>query len=295
MGETATHGKVTRLASSNCLLGEGPLWLLEHQQLVFVDIIAKRLLRWSQKKGLSEVALSRRVGSVAHGENGRLLAASERGLFALDPESGEMSSIGHDQIIGPDNLMNDGKCDRQGRFVFGSKSLNETDSSGRLMSFNGKTVRRWQSGMVMNGPAFSPDGKTIYFADSPTRKIFCAPYDTKTGDLGAAEVFVTLAEDAGYPDGMSVDATGHLWNAHWDGWRISRYAPDGTLVEEIEMPVSRPTSLAFGGADMKTLFITSARTGRAEEAANPEPAAGDLFVMETDITGLAEPDFRGSL
>lgn len=295
MGQTATHGKVTRLASSNCLLGEGPLWLAGRRQLVFVDIIGKRLLRWSPEKGLSEVALSRRVGSVVPGENGRLLAASERGLFALDPESGEMSSIGHDEIIGPDNLMNDGKCDRQGRFVFGSKALSEADSSGRLMSFDGTSIKMWQSGMVMNGPAFSPDGKRIYFADSPTRKIFYAPYDTKTGDVGSAQVFVTLAGDAGYPDGMSVDATGHLWNAHWDGWRISRYAPDGTLVEEIEMPVSRPTSLAFGGADMKTLFITSARTGRAQDPENTEPGAGDLFAMETGITGLVEPGFGGSL
>ena len=287
--------KVKKLASSNCLLGEGPLWLAGLQQLVFVDIIGKRLLRWSQSTGLSEVSLPQRIGSLVAGKAGKFLAASERGLFALEPKTGMLSSIGYDEIIDPDNLMNDGKCDRQGRFVFGSKDLNETDKSGRLMGFDGNSVKMWQSGAVLNGPAFSPDGTRIYFADSPSRKIFCAPYDIESGEVGAAEIFVTLKKDTGYPDGMSVDATGHLWNAHWDGWRLSRYAPDGTLVAEIEMPISRPTSLAFGGPDMKTLFVTSAQTGRARDLPNTEPGAGDLFAIETEITGLAEPNFLGEL
>ena len=287
--------KITHVAHSNCLLGEGPVWMAERGELVFVDIIGRKLMAWSPQGGLRKADTKLMVGSFARLKDGRLLAAAGRGLYLLDPLTGALTSLGRDELIGPDNLMNDGKCDRSGAFVFGSKDVNEKEPSGCLMHFSGAQVRQWNPGIVLNGPAFSPDGARIYFADSPTRRIFTATWDTETGTAGSLEVFATLSDGAGFPDGMTIDSAGGLWNAHWDGWRISRYHPNGCLDMEIDMPVARPTSVAFGGPDMKTLFITSARIGRADEPVPEGELDGDLFSVETGFTGLPEPAFAGAL
>ncbi len=295
MSKSVAQGRVEPIANSSCALGEGPVWIAEENRLAFVDIIGRRLLFWHAAKELEEVSLNQRVGGFVTTTRGLFLAASERGLFVLNPANGDLLNIGHDRLIGPENLMNDTKCDRQGRLVFGSKALSEAEETGALMSFDGHRVRAWQPGTVLNGPAFSPDGARIYFADSPTRKILTADYNPETGDIGKPEVFVVLPADAGYPDGMSVDCEGCLWNAHWDGWRLSRYSPEGVLLEEIPVPVARPTSIAFGGGDLKTLFITSAKKGRAEDRADEAELAGDLFSVQLNIAGLPETPFRGAL
>ena len=287
--------KVTQIGLSNCLLGEGPVWMETRQELVFVDIIGRRLLTWHRRNGLKDIRLDMMVGSFCKLPDGRFLAAANRGLFILDRDTGSLSSIGNDRLIGAENLMNDGKCDRSGRFVFGSKALNERAGSGKMMVFDGMKIHSWQAGIVMNGPAFDPDGTRIYFADSPTKNIFAAPYDPETGIAGPARTFATLQPDAGYPDGMTVDSEGGLWNAHWDGWRISRYLPDGTLDLEIPMPVAKPTSMAFGGADMRTLFVTSAKIGKAGDPVPEGGQNGNLFAIETDFTGIPEPVFSGTL
>jgi sugar lactone lactonase YvrE len=284
--------KAKHLTASKCVLGEGPLWNPAREELAFVDIIGRRLLFWHADSGLREVALGQRVGAICAHEDGGFLAASERGLFRLDAETGAFADIGQDDIIPDTALMNDGKCDRQGRFVFGSKALSESEPLGRLMGYDGSALRRWGHGIVMNGPAFSPDGTRIYFADSPTRVIFTATWDLAAGELGKVAEFARLEADAGYPDGMTVDSEGCLWNAHWDGWRITRYRPDGTVEREIPVPVPRPTSVAFGGSDMKTLFITSARKGTDTDPGVSEPGSGDLFSVDTGVAGLVEPVFR---
>jgi len=288
MNKTVNH-----LCSCQCVLGEGPLWLEEKQALVFLDIIGKKLLFWHDKEGLISIPLSRKVGSIATITEDRFLAASEQGLFELDANTGFLKSIGYDQIVSKDALMNDGKADRNGRFVFGSKSQNEVDNIGALMGFNNKISELWPGGIVLNGPAFSLDGKRIYFADSPSRNIYTAKYDPKNIKIGTPDIFTTLPADDGYPDGMTIDSEGYLWNAQWDGWCISRYHPNGTRVETIEMPVSRPTSMAFGGPDLKTLYVTSAKKGLEQNISAKEKMAGDLFSIELDVAGVVETNLKG--
>lgn len=284
---------VDHLAACNCLLGEGPVWLAKRQELVFVDILGKSLLFWNAEAGLRHLSLTQKVGSFVRWTSSGFLAASARGLFHLDMETGAFSDIGKSRVIPEGTLMNDGKCDRGGRFVFGSKDVNETDQIGKLMSFSGDPIKHLAAACILNGPAFSPQGDRIYYADSPTRNIFVADYDAATGAILHPEVFATIPEKSGYPDGMTVDSEGYLWNAQWDGWCISRYHPDGTKTDEIEMPVSRPTSVAFGGADMKTMFITSARQGTETGPMATEPGAGDLFSVTLEIAGLQEQEFSG--
>lgn len=287
-------GDVRVLAAAQCVLGEGPVWRPDHADLLFTDIIGRQLLRWSVRDGLTKQPLDGRLGAFARRNKGGVLAIMERGIYVLD-EMGQRHGLDFDAAIPETALMNDGKCDRQGRFVFGSKALNETDPIGTMMRFDGSAPVVLRDGFVVfNGPAFSPKGDRIYFADSPSRRIQTAAYDTERGILGAVEVFATLDKDTGYPDGMTVDGEGGLWNAHWDGWRITRYRPDGAIDLQIETPVSRPTSLAFGGGDMRTLFITSAKKGRDDAPPATEPHAGDLLCIDTPFQGLAEPAFAGN-
>lgn len=286
---------VRHIAVSDCQLGESPVWLAHRQELAFVDILGKTLLFWGAESGLRRHPLQQKVGCIVALRDGDFLAASERGLFRLHASDGRLGAIGHSQIIAQDTLMNDGKCDPSGRFVFGSKDLYEAAPTGTLMCFDGTAVHSHLPVRILNGPAFSPDGTRIYFADSPTRKIFAAPYDVASGTIGTPQTFATLPDGGGFPDGMTVDSDGCLWNAHWDGWCVARYSPQGTLLDRIEMPVSRPSSLAFGGPGLDTLFVTSAKRGTEAAAIATEPGAGDLFAITGAARGLREPMFSGEL
>jgi sugar lactone lactonase YvrE len=284
---------VSHVAASRCRLGEGPLWIADREELLFVDILGNEVLVWHETRGLTRHAMDRRVTCVVRDGAGGLLAAADRGVFALSPDSFELSGIGLDHVSPEGTLTNDGKCDRQGRLVFGSKDLKEKERIGRRLVLEGSKIADFGPVCIFNGPAFSPAGDRIYFADSPTRVIETASYDKATGTVGKPEPFVTLKGDEGYPDGMTVDAEGCLWNARWDGFAIARYAPDGRLLEEIAMPVSRPTSLAFGGRNLDTLFVTSAQQGTQDGPVAAEPQAGDLFRLSPGVKGLAETPFGG--
>lgn len=284
---------VSHVAASRCRLGEGPLWIADREELLFVDILGNEVLVWHETRGLTRHAMDRRVTCVVRDSAGGLLAAADRGVFALSPDGFELSGIGLDHVSPEGTLTNDGKCDRQGRLVFGSKDLKEKERIGRRLVLEGSKIADFGPVCIFNGPAFSPAGDRIYFADSPTRVIETASYDKATGTVGKPEPFVTLKGDEGYPDGMTVDAEGCLWNARWDGFAIARYAPDGRLLEEIAVPVSRPTSLAFGGRNLDTLFVTSAQQGTQDGPVAAEPQAGDLFRLSPGVKGLAETPFGG--
>lgn len=286
-----------RIAAAGCELGEGPVWRPEQGDLLFTDIIGRAILRWRPDAPLQRVALGRRLGAFAPcRDSDALLAVSERAVMRLhvdfDSGAARWESLGVDAAIDADQIMNDGCCDAAGLFVFGSKALNESDAVGSMMRYGPDGLETLQGGfIVFNGPAFDPERTRVYYADTPSRRIMTARYDSATGAMGEAEVFAELAPEAGYPDGMTVDVEGCLWNAHWDGWRITRYRPDGSVERVIEAPVSRPTSLAFGGADLKTLFVTSARRGRDDAPPASEAGAGDLYAIALDVAGRPEPRF----
>jgi sugar lactone lactonase YvrE len=201
----------------------------------------------------------------------------------------------HPEADLPGNWFNDCKCDRQGRLWTGSADRGEKDPTGNLYVIDaGLGVRKVDSGIICsNGPAFSPDGKISYFCDSYARRIFRYDVDPGSGEVGPRRAFATVPDDAGYPDGMTVDSEGFLWNAHWDGWRVTRYAPDGRIDRAIKLPVPRPTAPAFGGEDLKTLYITSASGGLSDAQLKEAPLSGSLFACEPGARGVAEPSFAG--
>ena len=145
--------------------------------------------------------------------------------------------------------------------------------------------------ILSNGLGWSPDDRTMYFTDFGRRVIYAYDFDADTGAVSKRRPFIEIPQDAGFPDGMTIDAEGCLWVAHWDGWRVTRYGPDGKPRQTIRMPVKRPTSCTFGGPDLSILYVTSARMGLTEAELAAAPLSGSVFAIRTDTVGLAEPKF----
>ncbi|MFD2205270.1 SMP-30/gluconolactonase/LRE family protein [Kiloniella antarctica] len=281
--------KIEKIWIGPALLGESPLWDHRENCLYWLDIENALLYRQNgDGSNQGAISLPAPAGSIALWQEGGLIAALGQGLSHIDTKSGIVTplvpSLEIDQC-----LMNDGKADRAGNFIFGAKHLLESSAiAGSWRYQAGEIIQGNQKFVVFNGPAFSPKGDRIYFADSPSQKIMTATYSPDDGITSRPEIFTQLSEDDGYPDGMTVDQEGCLWNAQWDGWGLTRYRPDGTVERKIDMPVRRPTSLCFGGADFKTLFITSASTRITPEELAQNPDAGALFKIDLDIAGIAE-------
>ena len=197
--------------------------------------------------------------------------------------------------MAPSTILNDGGVDREGRFVFGSKHTDHTEPRAAMFSFGGGAGLREVHApfTIFNGPAFSLGGDRIYFADTLEGCIFRAPYDSATGRMGEPEVFVRIPAAAGYPDGMAVDAEDCLWNAHWDGWRLTRYRADGSAERVVEVPVRRPTALCFGGVGLTTVFVTSAAPDEGVPTRKGDGIFdGDVVSFRADVPGRVEPPVR---
>lgn len=286
---------IQKIWEGPALLGESPLWDHRTGFLYWVDIENSKLYwrkvdGWQKIDGsdYSSMDLPAPVGSIALSHDGGLIAAMGQGLFLIAPNLGTVTPIAPE--LADDNcLMNDGKADRAGNFIFGAKHLREcAPVAGSWRYQSGQISPLEQKFIVFNGPAFSPAGDRIYFANSPTQQIMTASYSPTEGITSQPEVFVQLTGKDGYPDGMTVDSEGYLWNAQWDGWAITRYRPDGIIDQKIDMPVQRPTSLCFGGEDLKTLFVTSASTRLSPKELAENPDAGALFQLDVPVAGLPE-------
>jgi sugar lactone lactonase YvrE len=189
--------------------------------------------------------------------------------------------------------FNDGKVDRQGRFWAGTMTEDEDTSSLYRLDAD-HTVHTMESGvMIANGLGWSPDQKRMYFTDSPRRLICVYDYDAASGNIENRRVFVEVPEVEGVPDGLTIDVEGCIWSAHWGGWKVTRYDPQGKVMEVIQMPVEFPTSCFFGGPDLSTLFITSARVTLDEAGRQAQPLAGDVFQVATDTKGFPAVKYQG--
>src|SRR5882672_2031622 len=291
-------------ASATCVLeirsnlGEGPLWHAGERRLYWLDLVRPGVYRFDPASGRNEqlqADIGTYVGGLVFRQSGGWIVVKEDGISAVDPVSGRRQVLLHPEADLPGNWFNDCKCDRLGRLWTGSADRKEQDPTGNLYVIDARLgVRKVDSGIICaNGPAFSPDGRTAYFADSFARKIFRYDIDPATGAVGPRSTFVTVPDEAGVPDGMTVDTEGFLWNAQWDGWRVTRYAPDGRIDRVIRLPVPRPTAPAFGGEDLKTLYITSASNGLSDAQLKEAPLSGSLFACEPGVRGVAEPGFAG--
>ena len=278
-------------------LGEEPAWSVDEQKLFWIDIEKSELWRYDPETGDTKVwKTPERVGSFAFREEGGLIVAFESGLAFYYPENGDIEKI---QDIEPDlatTRMNDGRCDRQGRFIVGG--MDESDNGEAISNVyrvdNDLGVHKIISGVACaNSTCFSPDGQVMYFADTPTGEIWAYDYDTNTGAIANKRVFTDFSDQPGIPDGSIVDAEGFLWNAQWNGYRVIRYRPDGSVDRVIDIPVMNPTCVTFGGKDLDVLYVTTARYLMTPEQIEAEPLSGGLFAVKVDVKGLNEPKFCG--
>lgn len=271
-------------------LGEGPIWARATKRLYWFDI-KQALLYWGEPDtGTSgSWPLPCRASAAAIRETGGLLLATEHGLADFDTETGAFT-VRRPLDAAPGFRSNDGKIDVKGRFWWGTMDDNGGERPGALYRYDpNETLEQVVDDIhIVNTVSCSPDGRTYYLADSRRGVIWAFDMD-EAGRLSNRRVFV---ETEG-PDGSAVDADGHLWNAQWGAWRIVRYAPDGSVDRVVEVPVEQPSSCAFGGPDMTTLFVTTAREDLSEEALARQPAAGSVLAFETGVRGLELPRFAG--
>lgn len=278
------------------LLGEGVQW--NHQDGCFwwTDIHSAKLYRYHlASKKLSQWDLPEKLGCFAFAKNdSRLLTAFASGFAWFDVETGTLEWIAKPETHLIGNRSNDGRCDRQGRFWMGTirEQQNTPDQCASLYSLKADgSVSKHLTGLhISNALCWSPDSRKLYHADSPTHSIRVYDFDARTGELTNAKIFAQT-EPGIEPDGACVDAEGFIWNAQWGGSRVVRYAPDGNKNLVLDMPVSQATCVAFGGQNLNLLAVTSARIGLSDEALLQQPHAGNLFIFETDFTGLPESRF----
>ena len=290
---------VSCVLAADDLLGEGPVWSERQGALYWVDIKRPALRRWTPGTGTGAVTdwpLPADVGSFALRTRGGAVVALRTGLHLLDLDSGALTAVCDPEEGRPENRFNDGKCDRRGRFWAGTMRDDESAPDGSLYRLDADhSCTRVLSGIICsNGLGWSPDGTTMYYTDTWTRRIDAVEFDPDTGALGARRVFARDdVPGEGVPDGLTVDSEGGVWSAKWDGWRVVRYAPDGSVDRVVPMPVQRPTSVAFGGPDLGTLYVTSARIGLDPAALRQAPRSGGLFALDPGVRGLPEPEYAG--
>lgn len=275
------------------MLGEGPTWVAEEGALFWLDIKSNAIHRFDPETSDRRSWTNQRtVSCLAWRKSGGFVAATREGFGFLDLESGSFEPIIDPEPERPGNRMNDGKCDAAGRFWAGSMDDGETEVTGALYRLdpNGNVQRMDDDYGITNGPAFSPDGLTLYHTSTLDRTIYS--FDLASdGALSRKRTFVRIPEDAGYPDGMTVDAAGGVWVAHFGGHRLTRFLPDGSVDQVVAMPVANVTSCAFGGRNLDTLFVTTARKGLRPEEIEQQPLAGGLFAVRVGVQGLPPGEF----
>ncbi len=285
------------VAQTRSLLGEGPTWSPRDSALYWVDILTPSVHCYDNQKGVdTEVKVGSMVSVAIPKATGGLLVATPGGLMTLDLDSKNLSFFCHPESDRPGNRYNDGKCDRMGRLWIGTLDMGTAANRGNLFRVDADgTWKKMDSGFtVANGLGWSPDNKRMYFADSPRRTIYVYDFDLLAGTVSNRRPFITLDAGDGTPDGMTVDEDGCLWIAIWDAWRVSRYSPDGQEMLRIKMPIPRPTSCCFGGANLDTLYITSASVRLNEAALAAAPLSGSLFSIRIPgVRGLPETTFAG--
>jgi sugar lactone lactonase YvrE len=281
-------------------LGECPQWSVEEQALYFVDIKGKALHRFKPVTGKHSTKLMpEEIACLGFRKGGGFIAAFRSGLWLLDARGNRLEKLADNPEDQRSSRFNDGRVDPAGRFLAGTIDEPKDGGKAHLYRYDRRGLNVLASGLLTsNGVAFSPDGRTLYHSDTPTFTVWRYAYDPATGEATNRTLFVRLEpseSDRGRPDGATVDAEGCYWTALFEGGRIQRYAPDGRLLAEYPVPARCPTMVAFGGPDLKTLFVTSARTGRSEEELAALPHSGSLFSMPVEVPGRPEYFFDPSI
>lgn len=290
MGES-----VTRAVACGNLLGEVPVWDVREAALYWVDIENCLLQRFSPARGTvdSWTAPERLAGFALRADAPGIIGAFESGIGFWTPGDAAIDWIARPEADRPHTIFNEGKVDRAGRFWAGSKDERLRDKSGGLYRVDTDlSVTRMVDGVgIANFFAWSLGDDRFWMADSLDGQISVFDYDHGSGAIANRRMFADFSASDFTPDGGTIDAEGYLWVAVWGGWKVVRLSPDGRVDRTVAMPVSQPTSCMFGGLDLATLYVTSARWGLSEAALADQPMAGDVFALDVGVRGLAEPRF----
>ena len=279
-----------------CKLGESAVWRTDSNEFAFVDIDDGDVhwLNVEHPLVAGTINLGGWVSAALPASDGRLLVTAKRGVGLLETETN-----GFDVLYSSDDHLvshryNDAKCDRDGRLLVGTMSLTSPRTpTGRLYQMDGAERTLVMEGLrTPNAICFSPDGSVMYICDTADGVIWRLPYDGANGAIGKKEVFAAVDIAPGKPDGATVDAEGCVWSARYNGGSIVRITPDGRVDQIIELPVTQITSCAFGGRNLDTLFITTARQNLDADVLRQQPLAGSIFAAKPEVGGIAESPFK---
>ncbi len=283
------------LLETQCTLGEGAIWNDRQQVLHFVDILGEQVYTYDPVSGLYEHAPTwSKVGTVVPVEGGGLLLATHAGIATLEPETGVFEWLAN-PLRDPAIRFNDGKCDPSGRFWIGSMAMDDRKEAGALyrMDADGSITQMLDGISISNGLVWSADRTSFYYIDTPTHRVDVFDYDDASGAINNRRTAFTIPEDAGDPDGMTIDSAGGLWIAMWGGGSVNCYDPqNGALLHKVEVPAPHVTSCAFGGEHLDTLYITTARDGLSAEQLERWPQSGNVFSARVGVEGVKAGYFR---
>jgi sugar lactone lactonase YvrE len=290
--DAMTRPEVTAWPLEPGHLSEGPRWHAERQELLWVDILGKRLHRATltadgRPDQVRTTTLDRHVGVAAPVAAGGYVLAAGQGFLFVDTDDA-VHELAQPEAGNADVRMNDGACDPQGRFWAGTMAYDESPGAGVLyrLELDGSCTTMVTGLTISNGIGWSPDGTTMYLSDSGAGTVDAFAFDADSGAISARRTLIRIEEPGMGPDGLTVDAQGDVWVGLYNGWAVNRYRPDGSLRDTVRVPVAQATSCAFGGPEGNLLFITTGRERLDAAALERQPDAGRVFL----VTGL---DARG--
>lgn len=291
--------KAELLLDARATLGEGSIWDPRLNLLWWVDIMEKKLFAYIPDTGENRTyGMPSEIGTVVPRSGPGLAVALRDGFYFYEPETGLLDQVADPEPEISSNRFNDGKCDPAGRFWAGTMGAGPeaARNAGSLYClFPDGSVKKWVDGIACsNGICWSLDHTTMYYIDTPTQRVDAFDYDHDTGEVSNRRPVIEIDPETGHPDGMTMDAEGNLWIAHWAGFRVSCWNPQtGTQVAEVSVPAARVTSCAFGGPNLETLFITTAGVGLSDEEKKEQPHAGGLFHLKPGVSGIPACCFAG--
>ncbi len=280
------------LIAEKAILGESPLWCEAEKALYWVDIKGPHVFRFETQAALvKKWMMPSEAGAICKAGPGTFIVCLRSGVMLFEPRSGALHPIADPERRRPGYRLNEAKVDRCGRLWVGSVEDPGFAAQGNLYCIDGGDDILIKEGnfAMPNSLGWSLDGRTMYFADSFQKKIWAYDYEPDTANMANRRIFVEIPDGEGFPDGLAIDSEGFVWNAQIDGWCLKRYDPDGRIERVVTLPVRRPTSLAFGGEDYATLFVTTATFRLTPEELLAQPLAGCVLMLFPGVKGRSEP------